>query len=371
MKKKLFAAGLIGVLCLSSALALSGCGEKQPYSDYDLSEYVKVGEYKGLEYKKVTPSVSEKEVQEEIDSRLKSHAKTEEVKEGTVEDGDTLNIDFVGKIDGKTFDGGSGEGQSLTIGSGTFIDGFETGLIGKNIGDKVSLDLTFPKDYGKDSEGKVLDEDKAKLAEKPVTFEVTINSKQVEKVPEYNMDFVKEYYSSYDSLEAFEKGVKKDLLAKKTDEADMNMKQELWEQIVQNSKAKKYPEEEKKAFIEKEKKAQKAAAEGYGMEWDAYLDAIGYTEEEFNKQIETYAESYLLQEMIAYTIADKEGIEVSDDDYEKYLDTLLETAGMTEDTFKDAYGMSVEEYGEEKNMRFSVLLNQVMDKVMEYGKVKK
>ena len=77
-----------------------------------------------------------------------------------------------GKIDGKTFDGGAGEGQSLTIGSGTFIDGFETGLIGKNIGDKVSLDLTFLRITEKDSEGKVLDEDKAKLAEKPVTFEV-------------------------------------------------------------------------------------------------------------------------------------------------------------------------------------------------------
>lgn len=368
MKKKLFSTGLIAVLCLTSVFAMTACGDKQPYSDYDLSEYVTVGDYKGLEYKKVEASVSDEEVDKEIQSRLKAKAVKEDVKKGTVEDGDTVNIDYEGKMDGKTFDGGSAEGYSLTIGSGTFIDGFESGLIGKKIGDTVTLDLEFPEDYGK-QDGKVTDEKKAEMAGKPVTFEVKINSKSVEKVPAYNMEFVEKYYSDYDSLEAFEKSVKEDLMKTAEDKADSSMKTELWEQVIENSKKKKIPEEEKKARIEKERASLEQTAKDYGIEWEDYLEAIGYTEEEMDETIETYAENSIYQEMIAYSIAETEGIEVTDDEYDEYLDKLLKEAGMDRDSYKSANdGKTIEEWGEENNIRFSVLLNKIMDKVMEYGK---
>lgn len=370
MKKKLFSTGLIAVLCLTSVFALTACGDKEPYSDYDLSEYVTVGEYKGLEYEKKEVSVSEKEVQIEIEDRLKEHKKKEEVKEGTVADGDVLSIDYEGKMDGKKFDGGSAKGYSLTIGSGTFIDGFEDGLIGKSIGDEVTLNLTFPKDYGKVN-GEVADEDKAKMAGKDVVFTVKINSKQIENVPEYNMDFVKEYYSDYDSLEAFEKGVKKDLLEEKQNQADMEMKQALWEKVVAGSKAKKYPETEKKAFIDSEMEKQKKIAESYGMEWADYLETIGYSEEDFEKILETYAENNIFNEMLTYSIAKKEGIEVTDKEFEEYLDKMLEVSGMDDEAFEAAYNMSIEKYAEENNFRFSLLLNKVVDKIVEYGTEKK
>ncbi len=371
MKKKLFSTGLIAVLCLGAALTMTACGQDLPYSDYDLSEYVTVGEYKGLEYEKTKVSVSKEDVQKEIDSRLKSHATSEQVTEGTVEDGDTLNIDYKGTMDGKKFDGGSAEGASLTIGSGSFIEGFESGLVGKEIGSSVTLDLTFPEDYGKDSEGNVVDEEKNKLAGKPVTFEVKINSKTATKTPEYNMDFVKEFYSDYDSLEAFEKSVKEDLLKKKQEEADASMKQALWQKIVDDSKVKDYPEELLNERIEKELKNQKSTAESYGMEWEAYLEAIGYTEDSIKDEIKTYAETILLNEMVMYSIAEKEDIVATDDEYNDYLLDLLEGAGMDEESFKTANNVTIQEWAEERDLRTTYQLNKVMDKVIEYGTEKK
>ena len=186
MKKRFFSIGLISVLCLTSLFLLSGCGSK--LYNYDLSEYVKVGDYKGLEYKKVSVSVSDDEVQDKIKSNLEEKAETKTLKSGTVKDGDTIDISYEGKVDGKTFDKGSADNQSITIGQTPFIDGFTDGLIGKKVGSKVKLNLTFPKDYSeKDLQGK------------DVVFEVTINSKQVEEVPEYNVDFVKKN-SEYDNL---------------------------------------------------------------------------------------------------------------------------------------------------------------------------
>ena len=126
MKKKLLSSSLVAVLCLASVFVMTSCGESVPYGDYDLSDYVTVGEYKGLEYEKISVSVSDKEIDDEIQKRLEDHKTSEDVTEGTVKDGDTVNIDFTGTMDGKKFDGGSATGQSLTIGSGGMIPGFES-----------------------------------------------------------------------------------------------------------------------------------------------------------------------------------------------------------------------------------------------------
>ncbi len=356
MKKKLLCAGLTAVLCLSSMLVLSGCGEDdQPYSDIDLSEYVKVGEYQGLEYDKISVSVTSEEVQEEIDSRCQAAATTEKAESGTVEDGDTINVSFEGKIDGETFDGGSSDDYAITIGQTSMIDGFVEGLIGKEVGETVTLDLTFPDDYSNED-----------VAGKDVTFEVTIKTKDVEVVPDYDLDFVKDN-SDYDSLEDYEASVKKDLLAEKQEDAEMEVMQALWEQIVADSEIIKYPEE-KDQKIEDEMAAMKQDAEDNDMEWEDYLDAVGYTEEELNDLVTDYIETNMFQEMIIYSIAEKEELEVTDDEYQEYIDQVLESSGMDEDTFESAYGMTIEEYMDNNNVRSSMLLNKVMEKVMEYAK---
>ncbi len=354
MKKRFFSIGIISVLCLTSLFLLSGCGSK--LYNYDLSEYVKVGDYKGLEYKKVSVSVSEDDVQEQIQKNLEAKTETKAIKSGTVKDGDTIDVSYEGKIDGKTFDKGSADNQSITIGQTPFIDGFTDGLIGKKVGSKVKLNLTFPKDYSeKDLQGK------------DVVFEVTINSKQVEEVPEYDAAFVKKN-SEYDNLKDYEKSVKEDLLKEKKAKAETEIKQSLWEKIVDKSKVSKYPEEELKTTEENLSKSFKQTAETYGYEWKDYLEAVGYTEKEFKKTIKKYAKEKVKQDMVCYYIAEKEDLEVTDKEYEEYMENLLKSSGYTEKTFKEQFKMTIEEYCDQEGYRTSLLLNKVMDKVMDYGK---
>ncbi len=355
MKKKFFSVGLISALCLTSMFAFTGCGESAPYSDYDLSEYVKVMDYKGLEYEKISVSVTDEEVEEEIQSRCEASATTKTVMEGTVEDGDTINVSFEGRIDGETFEGGSSDSYDITIGTTSMIDGFTEGLVGKKVGSEVTLDLQFPEDYNNEE-----------VAGKDVTFVVDIKSKQVEEIPEYNLDFVKEH-SDYDTLEDYEKSIKKELKAEKREAAESDVKTTMWETIVKNSEVKKYPEE-RDELIETTMQSFKDSAEDAGVEWKDYLEQIGYTQKELKKTVTEYAETKVFQEMIAYYIAGQEGIEVTDEEYEEYMMNMLTEAGIDEETFKNTYGMTIEEYCEQQGLRSSMVLSKVMDKVLEYGK---
>ena len=186
MKKQIGAVVLAGVMMLS----LTGCGSNEKAKKY--SKYVELGDYKGIEYTMDVAEVTDDQVNQQIDSFLDGLAETEEVTDRAVEDGDTVNIDFTGTKDGEEFEGGSSEGYDLVIGSGSFIDGFEDGLIGHEIGDEVSLDLTFPEEYPQNED----------LAGQDVNFKVTINSISVKNTPELT-DKVVADNTDYDNVEDY------------------------------------------------------------------------------------------------------------------------------------------------------------------------
>lgn len=359
MNKKILITGIGAVVVLAGIIAAVLLWPKdQPY-DYDLSEYVKVGDYKGLDYSIAEVSVTDDEVDTEIDSRLQSAATTETVTEGKVEDGDSINIAFAGTIDGEEFEGGSSESYDITVGTTQMIDGFVEGLIGHEIGDNVILNLKFPDDYSNED-----------VAGKDVVFDVTINYKSVKVVPELDEDFVKEN-SDVDTVEEYKEAVKEELLAQKESQADLDAKEALWNEIVADSEVISYPEKELEAAnaaadeIEKQYKSQ---AESYGMEWEDFLESyMGSSQEDFEESKKQYAEETVLQEMVMYYIAREEGIEVTDKEYKEYLADSLETYGFTEDTFKQSYGQTIEEYADDNQWRTAMLLDKVMDKVMEYG----
>lgn len=355
MKKRIISLAVIAVFVAGAMTMMTGCGEKAPYSGYDFSEYVKVGEYKGLAYEKVEVSVSDAEVEDEIENRLHSAAETVESKSGTVEDGDVINVAYEGKIDGKTFEGGSSDSFDITVGSTPMIDGFVEGLVGQPVGETVTLDLKFPEDYGVEE-----------LNGKDVVFTVTINSKKVEEIPSYDLDFVKKQ-GEYESMEDYEEAVEKDLLTEKKENQEVDAQGVLWEQIVENSEVIQYPKE-KEELMETTLNSFKTAAENAGKEWNAYLKEIGYTEEELNNQIVDYAENKVFQELIIYAIADAEGLKVTNDEYEAYMQDVLTQSGYNEETFQQYYGTTIEAYCEQEGLRSSMLLNKVMDKVMEYAK---
>lgn len=332
MKKKILAAAL--VVCLIAVTGLTGCGgSDKPYGKYDLSEYVKVGEYKGLEMEKISVSVSDEEVDTQVKANVESTKTTEQVKKGKVAKNDVVNIDYEGKIDGEAFDGGTAKGQNLTIGSKSFIDGFEDGLIGKEVGSTEDLKLKFPKSY----------EPNPDLAGKDVVFTVTINYIAKEKIPEYDDAWVAKN-SDVKTKAEYEKQVKEQLYKDKEASEKNNRISALWAKIVEDSEVIQYPEEEVNGYIEEIEKQYESMAESYGMELKELWSQYGIeSEEDYNTQNKQAAESYVKEQMVMYDIAQKEDLSYTDDDADK-LRTEIDKAGYTDETFKQNFGQDIESY---------------------------
>lgn len=360
-KKLLIGSGVVVAIVAVIAIILVFVNNKQSKEyNYDLSKYVKVGNYKGLEYASQKASVTDEEVDAEIQRRLQKAAKTENSKTGKVENGDTINISFVGKIDGKEFEGGSSESTDITVGTTQMIDGFVEGLIGKNVGESVTLNLKFPDDYGKTD-----------LQGKAVEFKVTINSKKKISVPKLNKEFVKKN-SKFTTVKEYKEGVKKELLNQKQKSIDSTVKQELWSRIINKSKAKKYPEKELNEAMSQANKLEesyKAQAQNYGMEWETYLKTVMRTDKKgFEKLKQEYAKNIVFNRMVMYSIARSENISLSNREYKKEILKILEDNGYDEESFKKAFGKDIETYADEQNWRQKILFDKVLDKVMKDGK---
>ena len=360
-KKLLIGSGVVVAIVAVIAIILVFVNNKQSKEyNYDLSKYVKVGNYKGLEYASQKASVTDEEVDVEIQRRLQKAAKTENSKTGKVENGDTINISFVGKIDGKEFEGGSSESTDITVGTTQMIDGFVEGLIGKNVGESVTLNLKFPDDYGKTD-----------LQGKAVEFKVTINSKKKISVPKLNKEFVKKN-SKFTTVKEYKEGVKKELLNQKQKSIDSTVKQELWSRIIDKSKANKYPEKELNEAMSQANKLEesyKAQAQNYGMEWETYLKTVMRTDKKgFEKLKQEYAKNIVFNRMVMYSIARSENISLSNREYKKEILKILEDNGYDEESFKKAFGKDIETYADEQNWRQKILFDKVLDKVMKDGK---
>ena len=345
------------VICICFAVAVHKDGST--YKWLNLKNYVTVGKYKGLTYKKQTVKVSDKEVQAEIESRVKAKQTTKTVKTGTVKKNDSITIAFKGTVDGKSFDGGSSDSYPLTVGKGTMIDGFKDGLIGKKVGSKVTLNLKFPKDYRT-----------KKLRGKKVKFVVTILSKQVTVTPKYDIDFIKKN-SKYDNKKDYEASVKAELVKEQEDANATTVKKTLWSQVVESSKVKKYPDAQINTEIDRITDQYKSMAKSYGMEWKTFLKSyMGVTEKQFKSEAKTYAKSVVKQKMILYSIAKDGDFKLSNKEYKKKLSDLLKSSGMTESEFKSQYGETLEKYAEENGFRDQMMLEKVEDYIYKNATAK-
>ncbi|MDD5987648.1 MAG: trigger factor [Eubacteriales bacterium] len=361
MKKSRIA--LIVAVCVCISMAMSGCG--RPYSGYTLSDYVKVGKYKGLEVKKYTVHVTSSQVSKEIKSRLKKAAKTEDVTTGTVKKGDTVTISYNGKINGKSFSGGSSDNASVTIGSKQFIDGFESGLIGLSPGDSKTLHLTFPKDYN-DSD----------VAGKDVTFKVKVKSIQKQVTPSLDEEFVKEN-SKYKTVAAYKAYIKKYLEKKEKKEGETDQKTYLWDKVLSSSKVKtdkngkeKYPQDEIDRVVKDTRSMYTRYAKSYNMKLKDFVkNQMGMTTTQFNKQLKSYAKDIVKEEEVIYYIADKEDIKVSKKEYKAYIKKTLKQYGYTEKSFKDANGESYEDSQGKENIWKACYLEKVENFILSKAKV--
>ena len=360
--KKTLSIVLMLVLCLG-LLTLTGCGSKEmdienPFADLDLAEYITLPDYDTYTTSEPVVEISDEDIEAGITERLEAAKTTEEVKEGTVEEGDTVTISFEGTLaDGTTKDGMNSESTKITLGQAGMIDGFEEGLYGATIGEPVTLDLQFPDPYKNDED----------LAGKDVTFVVTVLSKEVEVVPELDEEFIKAN-SDVTTEEEYRDYVKGELEKEEYDSQLENLKNELYTKIIEETEVLQYPEDRVTEQAENLKTQYQSMATNYGYEdWAEFLDSyFGMDEAEFDEQANLVAQSIVKQEMAIFAIAEKEGITLTEDEFNDYMDEMLEAAGFEDaDTFETYAGMTIQEYAKAYNLDRDLLLTKELDTIYD------
>ena len=311
----------------------------------DVEKCVTLGDYKGVTVEKTIQSVTDEDVQNEIDNALANYPV--EVDQAAKE-GDTVNIDYVGKIDGEEFDGGSDQGADLKLGSGKFIDGFEDGLIGARKGETRTLNLTFPEDYTQD------------IAGKAVEFTVTVNAVK-EPLSEPTDQWVADNIEGYDNIADYKAGIRSEQEESNEQTAENQVRYAAWTQVIDNCTINEYPE----TLVEVGKKLYKQQVETYakyaGMELDAYIESSGLTQEEYQSNMEEYGKNVAAQALVCQAICNKEGFAIGDDDYQKALQDMLTEYGCTEEELIQTYGQD--------NVEQSIMLNRVSNLIMENANV--
>ena len=302
---------------------------------------VTLGEYKGLTVEVEPTAVSDDEVLKQIRANAGSDI-LEEVTEGTVEEGDTANIDYEGKLDGEAFEGGTAKDTDLEIGSGTFIPGFEDGLVGVKIGDTVDLPLTFPENYTEE------------LAGKDVVFTVTVNS--VKRMPELTDDLVNQITDGeYTDVASYKESVRKDLEDAKAASRPSEINNSLLTQIAATSTIKEYPQELVDYAANNMKNYYKQQAESSSMEFADFLSTyFSMDEDTFNEQVDLVVKQNLRAELYLKAIAEAEDIELTDEEYEAKCEEYAENYGYDSvEKFKSAYT--------ETEIRLSALEDKVLE----------
>lgn len=324
MKKKTVIFAMLLILIFS----FTGCS--QPY-DFDISEYLTLGTYSGIE---VSLSERETELEQGINKLLDDNATENEITDRAVKDGDIANIDYTGTLNGEAFAGGSSTNYNLEIGSGSFIEGFEEGIIGKNIGDIFDIKTVFPADYAYN----------AALAGQEVNFNVKINSIKEKIIPELTDDFIKEF-TDYETIDEYKTETRKTL-----------KDNYIWNKVIENSVIIRYPEKNVKTYYDNmiDNYTKYAVNNGYTLE-TFLTQSTGQTVEAFLKEAAEYAKSQVKQEMIMYSIARTENISLNDDEYKSKSLEYAEKFG-----FKTVAEM------EKSYKKETVKMNMLMEKVTEY-----
>lgn len=304
MKRKIAVFGLAVGLVFHTA----ACGTKN----------VEVGEYKGLdvEYTCTQTEVKEEHIYAQYWNDLSKYAEEVKDKKYKAKKWDKVDIDYTGLLDGKAFDNGSDTGFELILGSGTFIEGFEDGLIGSKIGEKKDLNLTFPETYKKNPD----------LAGKAVVFETKVN--KIYTLPEFTDEFVKKNLEGYDTVEEYKAGVKKDLEESLAEYIQTQKEDAAWKLIMADAKVNSYPKKELNEVIEDVKEYREYNYQYYyGVTVEQYLQQTGQTQEDYDQSVEDEAKEVLANRMIMESIAAKENITVSEEDFNARVEEYMDLSG--------------------------------------------
>ncbi len=368
MKKQL----TVMALALSATLVLAGCSWSDVKSklvgsgggatvsssaatgesvvvveDYDPLKCVTLAEYKGVE---VDCTVTEAEYDKKVLSLLQQFGKTEKIKEGKAQKWDTVNVNYVGKVDGKEFDGGSAEDSDITLGEGNYIEDLENGIVGIAIGETKDVNVTFPANYGK-----------KELAGKAAVFTVTVNSITRFKT-EFNDKFVKKN-TDHKTVEEYKKATMEEAAASKEESAG----QTALQTVIDNSTITNMPQ----TLLQAQKEMMDFyyryyLSSNYGDEdFATILSNMGMTQEVYDNEVATSAEANTKIILVTEAIAAKEGISVDQSAIDEYINKNVSTAGITGDAYREQYETL---YGKSVSFEDFSRTSYIYDKVMELVK---
>ena len=290
-----------------------------------LKPEVTLGKYKGVEVDKAEVEVSDAEVDAEVNKERENNARTITVEDRPVKDGDMTVIDFEGFVDGVAFEGGKGEDYPLTIGSGSFIPGFEEALIGAQIGVETEVNVSFPEDY-----------QAQELAGKPAVFKCTVKEIREKELPELDDEFAGEV-SEFDTLAEYKEDVKKKLAEKKETEAKNAREDAVIEAIIADASM-----EIPDAMVETQQRqmvedfAQRIQSQGLSME--QYMQFTGLTPEKLLEQIKPQALKRIQSRLVLEAVAAAENIEASEEDFDAEVAKMAEAYKMEADKVKEVLG---------------------------------
>ncbi len=344
---------LLVALVVAMLALLTACGDDKgeggiatatptPEVEYyrDCGGEVVLGQYKGLKYEHISTKVTDKELEEDIKGILEMYPnyQKDESRAGTaVKDGDFINIDYTGYMNDKAFENGSDKDFVLEIGSNTFIDGFEEGLIGKTIGETVDINVTFPDPYKNNPD----------LAGKPAVFKVTINH-ACTVLEEMTDEYVKGYTDDkYKTVDEFKEALRKEMEEEKKSSKESKMWDALVEMVMKDSEFKTIDQADVDFYYNSSIESVKQTATMYGMTLEQIVVYYaGYNSlDEFYKEEKEFAEETVKQYMVLEAIAKAENLTVTDAIYSEFVTNYMQQVNATDQaTFEASYGRDYIEF---------------------------
>lgn len=313
---------------------------------------VTLGEYKGLEVEVPSAEVTEEEIQAEVEKEREKNSRVIDVDDRAVEQGDMVKLDFEGFTDGEAFEGGKGENYELTIGSGSFIPGFEEQLVGAKIGEEMEVNVTFPEDYHS-----------KELAGKPAVFKCTVHQINVKELPEADDEFAQEV-SEFDTLEEYKADIRKNLTEKKEKEAKAAREAAAVEKAVANAQME-IPDPMVEGQVRQMADDFARRIQSQGLTVEQYFQFTGMTAEKLLDQMRPDALKRIQNSLVLEAIAQAEDIQISDERLEEELVKMAETYQMELDKLKEALG----DY-EKENMKKDLAIQEAVKLIAEAAAVK-
>lgn len=312
----------------------------------DVKPEFTIENYFGVDVEKVESTVTDEMIDEELNALLEKQSRMVTV-ESPVENGNVTVIDFAGTLDGVPFEGGTSEGYSLEVGSGTFIPGFEEQLVGKSTGDEFDVNVTFPEDYPAEE-----------LAGKPVVFKVKINEVKVKELPELDDSFAQDT-TEFESLEE----LKNDIRTKKQEEADQNAKSEMRNKVVEKVAEGveiDIPNSMVEAQLDRQLQDINMQLSYQGWSLEKFAELSGQSIEDIREARRDEAKAMVKHALIVEKIVELEKVEATDEDIEKDLENFAKMYQIEIDKIKSSIGDA-----EKENIADRIRTEKAVDLLLE------